>query len=152
MDYYRPPQQNNKLFDTCVPSILMEKWQLFYSKSNQRNYYANPATDEKLFEAVGCTPGSGWTVSEDPYYIGRLRQYRNVFSGEIRYDQVMGADFSQATTTPVTDIAKSVQVCSLHDYLFFYNRSCSGISKHLYLFHNLAGQIFIRYVTTHSDL
>jgi hypothetical protein len=76
-------------------------WDRHFSKSNQRYYYANPSTNEKLYEANGAEPNSGWTRDEK-YYSGELKKYRNVFNGEVRYDHEVGAPFHLSKPFPIT--------------------------------------------------
>ena len=88
------------------PLIDSSSWMRSFSQTNQRYYYANSVTDEKVFEANGSEPNAGWTRDEE-YYYKELRRYRNVYSGEVRYDHVTGAPFHLSKSFPLNSCSDS---------------------------------------------
>jgi hypothetical protein len=98
---------SSTIFFSAISLLFVDStpWCRYFSKSNQRYYYANSLTNEKLFEAKGCEPNSGWT-REDNYYFDELRKYRNVYNGEVRYDHEVGGTFDISKTFPVNESEK----------------------------------------------
>lgn len=82
----------------------MSEWERLFSTKSNRWYYRSKVTKEACFETRNSPEGEGW-VSDGKYFheVLKLKMYKNLYTGEKRYDHKREAQFSAALNVPPTE-------------------------------------------------